>query len=94
MLNPSTGMCRGRCYRIESPISGLLIDGFFLDGKFFASDLHESPAGWLEGNAFVFNAAAEAGQAERSHCIAGEIHNLVLTLANGMTLGIREVGNG
>ena len=34
MLNESTGMTLGRLYRIESPLGDLLIDGFFLDGKF------------------------------------------------------------
>ena len=94
MLNESTGMTLGRLYRIESPLGDLLIDGFFLDGKFFDSDHHHSPVGWLEANTFIFNAVDEKGAPKYPNRVAGEIHNLLLTLADGTTLGIRDVGNG
>jgi hypothetical protein len=94
MLDESTGMQLGKRYRIESPLGDLLIDGFFLDGTFFDSDHHRAPLGWLEANNFIFNAVDGNGTPIYPNRIAGEIHNLVLTLADGKTLGIRHVGNG
>lgn len=94
MLDESTGMQAGQRYRIESPLDDLFIDGFFLDGKFFDSDHHKTPIGWLEANTFIFNTVNGNGTPKYPNRVAGEIHNLVLTLSDGKTLGVRTVGNG
>lgn len=94
MLDESTGMQVGQRYRIESPLGNLLINGFFLDGEFFESERHKTPIGWLEENTFIVNAIDGNGTPQYPNRVVGEIYNLILTLRDGKTLGVRVVGNG
>lgn len=94
MLVKSTGMEMDQRYKIESPCSERLFKGFFLNGQFFDGDHHRGPVGWLEENTFIFNAVDGSGVHKYPNRVAGEIHDLVLTLANGTSLRIRHVGSG
>ena len=94
MLVKSTGMEMEQRYKIESPLRELLFDGFFLNGEFFDCHHNMTPVGWLEENTFILNAVDGNGMPKYLNGVAGEIHNLVLTLANGTSLMIRHVGSG
>lgn len=91
MIDTTTGMRTGERYRVENIERAHQFPGFFLDGKYFLGPELLTAVGWLEGTRFIYDNLDAAGEPVFPERIAGEIHDLTLTLVDGTTLQLRHV---
>ena len=91
MIDPATGMKPGERYAVESLEPMHHFPGFFLDGKYYLGPELLTAVGWLEGKQFVYDELDSAGEPVFPERIAGTIHDLTLTLADGAVLALTLV---
>lgn len=91
MIDPATGMKPGERYTVENLERVHSFTGFFLDGKYYLGPELLTAVGWLEGRRFIYDNLDATGEPVFANRFAGEIKDLVLTLADGTSLAVSRL---
>ncbi|MBI6952006.1 short chain dehydrogenase [Pseudomonas sp. CCOS 191] len=91
MIDPATGMKPGERYAVDNLERVHPFTGFFLDGKYYLGPELLTAVGWLEGRRFIYDNLDATGEPVFANRIAGEIKDLVLTLADGTPLAVSRL---
>lgn len=91
MIDPATGMKPGERYTVENLERVHPFTGFFLDGKYYLGPELLTAVGWLEGRRFIYDNLDATGEPVFANRFAGEIKDLVLTLADGTSLAVSRL---
>jgi len=91
MIDPATGMKPGERYTVENLERVHPFTGFFLDGKYYLGPELLTAVGWLEGQRFIYDNLDATGEPVFANRFAGEIKDLVLTLADGTALAVSRL---